>query len=76
MVAVGNGTNSIAYSRDGITWTGVTLKTIFSSSGNAVAWNGTIWVAVGNGDDNTIAYSSDGITWIGLGTSVFSVYDT
>ena len=39
-VAVGKGTNTIAYSRDGITWTGVTGSTsIFTSDGFGVASN-------------------------------------
>jgi hypothetical protein len=67
---VGQGTNSIAYSSDGINWTGLGT-TIFSGAGYGVEWNGTRWVAVGNGI-NIIAYSSDGITWTGLGTTIFS----
>ena len=48
-------------------WTGVTASTtIFSTNGLGVAWNGTRWVAGGQGT-NSIAYSSDGITWTGLG---------
>lgn len=62
-VAVGYSTaNRITYSYDGITWIG-------SPSGNALfngtriaRWNGTIWVAGGNGA-NKIAYSYDGINW-------------
>ena len=53
--------NTIAYSSDGIDWIGLG-KDIFSTSGQGVAWNGTRFVAVGEGT-NTIAYSSDGITW-------------
>jgi hypothetical protein len=76
-VAVGSGSglssdggNSIAYSSDGITWTGLGLGS-FNPSGNGVAWNGTRWVAVGEGT-NTIAYSSDGIIWTGLGKTMFN----
>ena len=69
-VVVGQGTNSIAYSTDGITWTGIGTS-IFSSAGYGVAWNGTSFVAVG-ASTNTIAYSTDGITWTGIGSSVFS----
>jgi len=69
-VAVGTGpNNSIAYSSDGINWTGLG-STIFSDGGNGVVWNGTIWVAVGQGT-NTIAYSYDGINWTGLGGYMF-----
>ena len=68
-VAVGSGSNTIAYSPDGINWTGEGTS-IFSSSGQGVAWNGNMWVATGQGP-NTIAYSYDGINWTGLGTSIF-----
>ena len=71
-VAMGYGTNTIAYSADGITWTGIGTS-IFSTYGLGVAWNGTRFVAVGQGT-NTIAYSADGITWTGIGTSIFSTY--
>jgi hypothetical protein len=72
-VAVGSGTNTIAYSNDnGSTWTPVTT-TPFTLVGNGVAWNGTRWVAVGSGT-NIIAYSADGITWYGapLSTTIFT----
>ena len=42
---------------------------------NGVAWNGTLWVAVGWGI-NEIAYSSDGINWTpvtGTSASIFSI---
>jgi hypothetical protein len=68
-VAVGSGTNSIAYSYDGVTWIG--LGVLVLTQGNAVAWSGTMWVAVGSGT-NSIAYSYDGITWTGLGNILFS----
>ena len=71
-VAVGAGSgNTIAYSADnGNVWIGLG-KTIFSSSGYGVTWNGTRFVALGGGG-NTIAYSTNGITWTGLGTTIFS----
>ena len=74
MVAIGGSSseanNKLAYSYDGITWTGVFGSTsLFTSFGQSVATNGTTWVAVGNGT-NTYAYSYDGITWTGLGTVI------
>jgi len=53
-----NPTNPIIYSNNGTTWltSGTTLFTVC----NGLAYNGTLWVAVGN----RIAYSTDGITWI------------
>jgi hypothetical protein len=71
-VAVGAGTNSISYSNDGFNWIGLG-KSVFES-GYGVAWNGTMWVAVGDSftaSQHSIAYSYDGISWTGLGKSVF-----
>lgn len=69
IVAVGRGKNTIAYSPDGIDWTGLGTS-IFSSVGNGITFYRDKWVAVGKGT-NTIAYSPDGINWIGLG-NIFS----
>jgi hypothetical protein len=67
-VAVGIGTNTLAYSTDGLNWIGLGIS-IFAYQGRGVAWNGTMWVAVGHGL-NTIAYSYDGINWTGLGNTI------
>jgi hypothetical protein len=71
-VAVAYGeNNTIAYSSDGINWAGATNSTtIFSTSGNGIAWNGDMWVAVGAGTSNTIAYSLDGQNWTGATNSI------
>ena len=61
IVAVGQGTNTIAYSSDGTNFTGLGT-TVFTSTGNAVASNGSRWVAVGSGGCS-IAYSDNGINW-------------
>jgi hypothetical protein len=71
-IATGLGTNdSMAYSYDGKSWTGLG-KLMFASS-NAIAYNGFMWVA-GGSSLNTLAYSYDGFAWTGLGTSIFSLY--
>ena len=68
-VSGGEGTNSLAWSWDGITWTGIA-----SGAGNFVtrcrgvaygeiAGVGGRWVAVGVGT-NSIIYSNDGLTWV------------
>jgi hypothetical protein len=65
----------IFYSNNGDQWTEAsaedspyTSTSIFSNRGSDVAWNGTLWVAVGEGTVNSIAYSYDGASgWIGLG---------
>ena len=72
-IALGEGTNSIAYSYDGKVWTGLGT-TIFGSFGNEVVWNGSIWVAVGCPPHNSIAYSYNGTNWTGLGLTIFSTY--
>jgi hypothetical protein len=55
----------IAYSADAKNWT---LKTFipFTTSCTGVAWNGSIWVAVGTGT-NTFCTSTDGVTWTPYG---------
>ena len=69
-VAGGHGTNTLAYSYDGLTWIGLG-STIFTSVVLGVSWNGTRWIAVGS-SINTIAYSDNGINWTGIGTTVFT----
>ena len=76
-IACGYGGNNMAYSFDGINYTGVSSNSAFgyNISCNKVAYNGSNrWVAVGGSSAmNSIGYSSDGITWTGVtGTSVFS----
>jgi hypothetical protein len=76
-LAVGSGTNVLASSSDGITWSPQTnLNSIFTGV-TSVAWNGSLWVAVGSGASASIAYSTDGgITWSAVSNSkdtIFSV---
>ena len=67
-VAVGQGTNTIAYStNNGTDWTAVTNSTSFFTNGRDIVWNGSMWVAVGGGNvvgGTSIAYSHDGINWL------------
>ena len=63
----------IAYSPDGINWSpSSSLDSTFAyGSVTAIAWNGSLWLAGGNGnpggsDKAVIAYSSDGINWSSL----------
>jgi len=69
-VAVGTGTNSIAYSTDGIIWTGIG-SSIFSI-GYSVVWNGEMWIAGGTGGTSAIAYSIDGKIWRYGTTGIFT----
>ena len=64
--------NAIAYSYDGINWTGLgytVLRTV-----NGIVYNGTDkWVAIGSGTTSRIAYSSNGTQWTATGgTTIFS----
>jgi hypothetical protein len=69
VIAVGSGMNSLAYSPDGVQWTG--LGNNLFSAGNGVAWNGSKWIACGTGT-HTLAHSIDGLRWTGMGINVFS----
>jgi len=71
MLAGGNGTNTMAYSTNGTTWSNI-ASPVFTLTGTGFGWNGSIWVGTGSGT-NTLAYSYDGTTWnIGLTPSPFS----
>jgi hypothetical protein len=63
----------MAYSYDGINWIG-SANTIIDTECRALAWNGLLWVAGGNGSTNKLAYSADGINWFSSasGSAVFS----
>ena len=73
-VGVGNSTTSIIYSDISINvWTGIEngifFTGTFGSTGNAIAWNGSQWAAVGNSDNNTIATSDNGKDWNSIANS-------
>jgi len=59
-------TNTMAYSYNGTSWTGLG-KSIFSVACLSVAYGNGIWVAGGIGATNDLAYSNDGINWTGAG---------
>ena len=80
-VAVGEGEGdntsnyTIAYSYNGVNWTGVTGSADIFAAGNSVTWTGNKWIAVGRGyGDSEIGYSYDGINWykISGSSSLFS----
>ena len=67
-VAVGLGTNTIAYStNNGESWNGLD-QTIFDTEGLGVCWNGELWVAVGT-SPTPIVYSDNGINWTSVSSS-------
>lgn len=62
-VAVGEGGNTIAYSNNGLAWTGIGTS-VFSARGNKVRYGiqTSKWYAAGEGT-NTLAASIDGKSW-------------
>ena len=66
-IAVGNGTNTIAYSTDGANYltTNISWTTPEFSNARAIACNDSRWIAVGEGT-HSIAYSDDGYNWTGI----------
>ncbi len=64
--------NRIKYSYDAVTWFN-SLGDSFSGQGNNVAWNGSLWVAVGS-STNTIKYSLNGINWSNCPGTQFSSF--
>jgi hypothetical protein len=75
-VAGGQGTTKLATSPDGITWTArVHPTSAFGWGVKGVAYNGSMWVAVGAGSataPGTIATSTDGISWTAVAASPFT----
>ena len=69
-IATGEGHNTLAYSYDGMYWTGLG-KHIFTERGNRAVWNGKVWVAVGKGQ-YWVATSYDGIEWQGRESSIMT----
>ena len=64
-VAGGIGTYSIAYSSDGIVWTG-TGDNVFGDNSmvTGISYGNNTFVAVGQGTTNSIAYSTNGQDWV------------
>jgi len=65
---------SLKYSYDGLVWTNSPSISLMATICRGLAWNGTVFVAVGKGT-NTILYSYDGITWVAA-TGGFSTQGT
>jgi hypothetical protein len=65
-LAGGTSATPIAYSPDGIHWTGASSSSIFITDVRCMAWNGSFWIAMGG---TVVGLSYDGINW----TSVASL---
>jgi len=68
--ASGNG-NTLAYSANGVTWTGLGKLVPFNANSNSVIFNAYlgVFMTTGNGGANTYGYSSNGIHWTGFSTA-------
>jgi hypothetical protein len=76
-VAVANtGSNRVAYSTDGITWTGTTSADE-SAQWSSITFGGLNFVAVSNDNSGGSAmYSTDGINWTAIPTIPLLQYET
>ena len=65
-IGIIRGGSKIIHSDDGVTWQTKTnnISSIISTTLYAIAWNGSMWMIVGDGNF-TIATSPDGLTWTG-----------
>jgi hypothetical protein len=61
--------NVLAYSANGVSWTGSSLSNALFTVVYGLAANSNIAVAVGFGTTTTIAWSSNGINWNGVPNS-------
>ncbi len=62
--------NTLGYTYDGIQWYGIG-NSVFQTRANHVAWNGSIWIAVGRSVTSWYAISRDGINWQQQASSLF-----
>ena len=77
-VAVGYNSTlaSIAKSTDGISWTSVSINSIFSTKTHAIEWTGNVWLAYGSGTNTTaISSSLDASVWTSTTTPNLCVVD-
>jgi hypothetical protein len=77
-IYVGIGSGGVFYGYDGLNWTNSASGTSLLANSNPnsaatqigkVGWNGSMWIAVGNGLAYTIIYSLNGIHWTGVANS-------
>ena len=68
-LACGSGSNSLAYSVDGIQW--IAINTSLFSQCNKAVWNGSLWVVVGKGS-YWVATSPDGLCWTGRENTIMT----
>lgn len=79
----GEGTDTLAYSLDGINWASLS-NLVFDSTVKNISYDSKIpymniqhpVLACIQDSTNTMAYSVDGVRWTGLGNSAFSEYGT
>ena len=69
-VATGTGTNTIATSYTGLSNSWTARNTFIMQPGLGITWQGSYWVAVGQGTGAQIATSPDGLVWTATSSNV------
>ena len=66
------GQGGMVMSSDGLEWTGIEYSDQMFNNISGIANNGSIWVAIGTGNNDSMAWSENGIKWYGLGLKLFT----
>ena len=75
-VGVNNTSAALATSSDGITWTSVSIGSVFSAKIHAIEWTGNVWLAYGSGTNTTAVSSSlNASSWTPTSTPNLCVVD-
>lgn len=75
-VGVNNSAAGLATSADGITWTSVSIASVFSTKVHAIEWTGNVWLAYGSGTNTTAVSSSlNAAVWTATSTPNLCVVD-
>lgn len=75
-VGVNNSVASLATSSDGISWTPISIGSVFGTRIHAVEWSGAVWLAYGSGTNTTaISSSLNASTWTSTPTPNLCIVD-
>jgi len=75
-VGVNNSAAALATSQDGITWTSVSIGSVFSTKIHVIEWTGNVWLAYGSGTNTTAVSSSlNASVWTPTSTPNLCVVD-
>lgn len=75
-VGVNNSAAALATSTDGVTWSSVSIVSVFSTKIHAIEWTGNVWLAYGSGTNTTAVSSSlNAAVWTATSTPNLCVVD-